>query len=382
MKFLEGKTPAERNKIIIAIVLGGVAVLALSYTLSGFFFAGTRTVDGKVKTPTPSPTAGGQNTPTPTTDDRGMVAQMAEWLTTPVTYIPTAFSGDTGRNVFAFYEPPAPTPWVPTPTPMPVITPLPTPIPPPQQLTYVTPSAVYAGSKGFRMEAVGDKFTPETRILFNGGELPTNFVNPQKLTADIPASLISGDGSRSVMVRTPDGKLYSNQLMMQVQAPPVPNYEYIGLIEKKYRNNDMAMLKEKGKNEVASFRLNDPVGDRFRLVSISAREVILEDRSLGFKHRLGFLEGKGVVGTSGPGGPINGGFGGRNGTNGPMTFSPMNSVNPTTGQPYTIPPGAEIAPGIPNPNSNTRPNQPQTVRDPNIKKKDYEDDDDGPDRQE
>jgi hypothetical protein len=373
MKFLEGKTPAERNKIIIAIVLGGLAVIALSYTLSGFLFS-PKKIGGPGASPTPTPTGtpqelrAGSNDPS----DPSALADVAWMLTTPITYAQNAFSSDAGRNIFAFYEPPPPTPYSPTPV---VIAPppLPTPTPtPPFTLTYVSPSAIYAGSKTFRMEVMGDKFTPEARILFNGSELPTNFINAQKLTADVPAVLIAGEGPRQIMIRTPDGKGYSLPAMMQVQAAPVPNFEYIGLVEKKHRNNDMAILKEKGKTEVASFRLNDTVGDRFRLISISSREVILEDRSLGFRHRLPFSEGK-----SSGGGAVGGSFitNSPQGRGGQGAFPPYMS-NPNSPNP-TIPPG-EI-PGIPGnvqryvpPNANTNR---QTT------KKDYEDDDDGDNRQ-
>jgi hypothetical protein len=350
-------------------VLGGLALIAVSYTLSGYVIA--KRPDGPRLTPTPSPTV---SRPAEVVNGVMMSPEDAALLSQEVVYSPGAFSAEAGRNVFAFYEPPPPTPWSPTPYVPPVIkTPTPPP-PPPQALAYVTPSSIYAGSKSFRMEAVGDKFTADTTILFNGSELPTNFINTQKLTADIPAVLIAGEGAKTVMVRTPDGKLYSNQLIMQVQPPPVPNFEYIGLVEKKHRNNDLAILREKGKTEIAGFRLNDTIGDRFRLISISGREVILEDRSLGFKHRLPFTEGKG----SGSGGPGTGsGLGFNNGGRGQNTglqnqypqFSP-NNPNPT------LPPGEMIAPGIPQ-NPNVRPNNnSNSTRQNNPTKKDFEDDND------
>jgi hypothetical protein len=378
MKFLEGKSPAERNKIIAAMGLGGLAVIALAYTLSGFIFSPTK--DPKLagtKTPTPSPTAsrpsnGGDVAVSP--DDLAL-------LTTPVAYYPGSYSSDAGRNVFSFYEPPPPTPYSPTPYVPPVIkTPTPPP-PPPILVSFMSPSSIYAGSKTFRMEVGGDKFTADSVILFNGSELPTNFISTQKLTADVPAVLISSDGGKTVMVRTPDGKLYSNQVMLQVQPPPVPNFEYIGLVEKKHRNNDMAMLREKGKTEVAGFRLNDTVGERFRLISISGREVILEDRSLGFKHRLPFSDG-GKGGNTGGGGFGSGIYNSPSGRGGvgnqlPNQYQPY---NPNTNTPQN-PPGEFIAPGIPqNPNVRTNTNSNPT-RQNAPPKKDYEDDnDDGNDR--
>ena len=364
MKFLEGKTPAERNKIIAAIILGGVALIALTYTMSGFLWVSAGDKGKSTPTPTPSPVKQHE-----VVNGNPVSADDLALLTVPVIYSPASFSSEAGRNVFAFYEPPPPTPYSPTPI---IVAPIKTPTPPPPPpiiLGYVSPSNIYAGSKTFRMEVAGDKFTSDSVILFNGSELPTNFISTQKLTADVPAVLIAGEGARSVLVRTPDGRLYSNQMMLQVQPPPVPNFEYIGLIEKKHRNNDMAMLREKGKPEVTGFRLNDIVGDRFRLISISGREVILEDRNLGFRHRLAFSENK--TGTGASDGGRNNGFGGRGQNTGlPGQYPPYSPNGPNP----TIPPNEMIAPGIPanvpRPQVNTnRPVQPNP-------KKDYEDDDD------
>jgi hypothetical protein len=368
MKLFEGKTAGERNKIIAAIILGGVAVLALAYTLSGFFY-----------TPKPSGPTVAKVSPTPASKVTGPIAQIestdnAAWLTTPIVYYPNAYSGDAGRNIFSFYEPPAPTPWQPTPVPVIPVKP-PTPEPPlPFELTYVNPASIYAGSKAFRLEVMGDRFTTDAKILFNGSELPTNFISPQKLTADVPNVLIAESGSRQVMVRTPDGKSYSKPVMLTVQAPPVPTFEYVGLVEKKHRNNDMAILREKGKTDMFSFRLNDPVGDRFKVVSISVKEVVLEDRSLGFKHRLPFSEGK-----STGGGTVNSGFG-----NSPLI---PGGGPPGRGMPGYMPngfpnPGNPVQPGeIPGiPGNIPRAPVPanNSVRNP-TQKRDYEDDnDDGP----
>ena len=144
----------------------------------------------------------------------------------------------------------------------------------------------YAGSKGFRLEIGGDRFTPDSRIYFNGNELPTTFISPQKLTAEIPANLIAGEGARQIIVQTPDGKLYSNQIMLNVQAPPRPEFRYIGMIARKGYNNDTAYFEEKGKKEPVGARLNDIVGGRFRLFSISSSEVVFEDKELGFRHKM------------------------------------------------------------------------------------------------
>lgn len=206
------------------------------------------------------------------------------------TLVPRPFvppGAEPGRNIFAFYEPPPKTPYSPTPIPpVEIKTPTPTPLPP-QLIGYISPSSIFAGQKGFLLEINGDKFTADTRIIFNGTEVPTTFVGPQRLTANIPAHFIAGEGSKTIMVRTSDGKLYSNQTMLSVQAPPTPQFQYIGAKLAARANNNTAYFQEPGTDKKPfSARLNDIVGGRFRVVSISSAEVVFEDDKLGFKHRL------------------------------------------------------------------------------------------------
>jgi hypothetical protein len=54
MKLFEGKSPAERNKIIAALVLGAMALLALTYTFGGSFFGGRKVSVTVSATPTPT----------------------------------------------------------------------------------------------------------------------------------------------------------------------------------------------------------------------------------------------------------------------------------------------------------------------------------------
>jgi small neutral amino acid transporter SnatA (MarC family) len=53
MKLLEGKSPTERNKIIAAITLGVMAVLALGYTFGGSFFGSRKVSVTVTASPTP-----------------------------------------------------------------------------------------------------------------------------------------------------------------------------------------------------------------------------------------------------------------------------------------------------------------------------------------
>ncbi len=346
MKLFAGKSPTERNKTIAAIVLGAMALLALTYTFGGSFFGG-RKVNVTV-TASPSPTASPRRS-TQTAQLPSDAELNFQYTTTPVNYeVNQFYAPDAGRNIFAFYEPPPPTPFVPTPPPTPkpevIVTPEPPP-PPPLLVGYVTPQSVYAGSKTFRMEVNGDRFTPESLIYLNGSQLPTTFVSQQKLVADVPSNFIGGAGALQIMVRTPDGGLYSNQVSINVQAPPIPQFRYIGMIARQRFNNDTAYFEETGKPTPINARLNDVVGGRFRLTSISANETVFEDVNLGFKHRLALFRpaaGQSTA-TGNPGLNTDLSNPGRFPNRGNMNPNP-NNPNPP-GIPYSIPQG-EI-PGIP-----------------------------------
>jgi hypothetical protein len=213
------------------------------------------------------------------------------WLA-PIDYTPSSYSApEAKRNIFAYYEPPrqpAAAPSTPTPTPTP---------PPPVLLASLSPSNVYARTDDFKLEAAGDKFTPEMRIFVDGRELPTSYKGPQQVSATIPASLITAPGARQIVVRTPDNRLYSNQLAINVAAPPTPNYTYIGIISPQNRVTDVALLQDRNNRSVVSAYRGDVIGGRFRVTSISEKELVVVDTSLKIKHILPMTEGDK---TSGP----------------------------------------------------------------------------------
>lgn len=295
MKVFEKDT--ERKKIILLIVLGILATASLVYTFSGIL------ISRKSKPITLSTTA--QSTQNITNqlgqqkNDTELLNQSeieAEWLTTPVSYNPSSFiAPDPGRNIFAFYEPPPPTPYQPTPTPDEIPMPKPTPTPP-LTISFINPQSVYVGTKGIKLEVHGSNFTPETFVLWNGSELVTTYINSQKLIADVPASFLASEGIRQIEVRSPDSKLYSFPVVFRIQAPPKPQFKYIGLIARRSYNNDTAYFQE-GDNTPFGARLGDVLEGRFRLVSISSREVVLEDIELGFRHRLPLTQSSLSVGS-------------------------------------------------------------------------------------
>lgn len=201
--------------------------------------------------------------------------------------IPASWSvpavAEPNRNIFAYYEPPPPPVKVevpPTPTPTPV---------PPLTLSSLTPSNVYARTADFNLQVTGDKLTPAVNVVIDGRVLPTRFINNQQLFATVPATAIATPGQRSVMLRNNDGKLYSLPLFLTVTPPPLPNYNYIGIIGKP-RANDIAVLQDKSNKDLINVQRGDPVGvgGRFKVNSISDREVVLVDTNLKIRHTITF----------------------------------------------------------------------------------------------
>lgn len=293
MALLEGKTPAERRKLIILFVIAGIAALGIFYN---FVLSGSKKKKG-----TRATTTQGSRTTTTAAAGRPAATLSAEeirsnQIPTPIIYQRVDYGDATpGRNIFAYYSAPiksagsavaangspaTETPVEPT---------APTPVPPSIILAGVSPGSVYARTGDFAMQISGDKFTPETRVYVNGSELPTEFVNNQLLRAQVPASAISSEGGRAVIVRTPDGALFSNPLNLDVMPAPAPPFTYVGLIGR--HSNDTAVLKERS-GELRSVRRDDVVAGRFRVTNISEQRVELTDTELKIKHTLAFVDAR------------------------------------------------------------------------------------------
>src|SRR5215213_8189047 len=139
MALFEGKTPAERNKMIAAIALPILALIFVFNMLSG------------PSRPTPTTTANSNANGRPggarpaTTQQRAPGAAAADAVevspadTTPIVCCAEpSFGSDAGRNIFAFYVKPVPAPTV---VPTVEATPQPTPE---KQLAALMPQSVFA----------------------------------------------------------------------------------------------------------------------------------------------------------------------------------------------------------------------------------------------
>ncbi|HXD33420.1 MAG TPA: IPT/TIG domain-containing protein [Pyrinomonadaceae bacterium] len=280
MAATKAKESSDQKKIFMAIGLGLLAIIALWWTFFGF--GSSSKLPAKVSKPpvTAPPVPRGDERPTETPLDSPYIAIVT-------TSGPGAVVPEPRRNIFAFYVPP-PSP-VPTQS---VVIPTPPP-PPPLVLAAVSPANVYARTEDFTLEVTGDKFTPAVHIIVDNRELPTRFVSAQQLSATVPAAMIANPGSRSVVVKSPDGVLYSRQDSINVQAPPTPNYGYVGVLVKSKHIGDTAILQDKSNKEILTVQRGDVVGGRFRVTSISDRELVLVDTSLKIKHSIAMsMEGE------------------------------------------------------------------------------------------
>jgi len=288
MALIENKSPAERNKLVAAIGLGAIAVLVLAYNF-GLFSGGKRAATNS-NTRRTARTGG-----TTRAGSGGNVSNNASreadeiQVLRPVVYSPsTEELPIAGRNIFAHYVAPIVTRSPGTGTSTALATPTP---PPPILVTSATTPAggLYAGTGGFKLEVSGDKFTPQTRVYIDNQEVETQFVSAQQLRANVPASLIASAGARQVMVRTPDGQLYSNSATLNVMQPPKPPYTYVGLLGTQ-RYSDKAILKDQ-KGDLVNVQLGDLIGGgRFRVTVISERAVEVIDQELKIKHALPYTE--------------------------------------------------------------------------------------------
>ena len=282
MPLVDLTKPGEKKKLIFAAVLGLGAILVLYWVLIGFDSRPptTRT------TASASPQRPASNTQRPAAVVPASQAVIDAARMAPIVYEPTSYNApEAKRNIFAYFEPPerpVAAPTTPTPTPTP---------PPPVLLASVSPANVYARTADFKLEAAGDRFTPEMRIFVDGRELPTTYKGPQQLSTTVSASVIAAPGARQIVVRTPDNRLYSNQLAINVTAPPVPNYTYIGIISPQDRVTDTALLQDRSNKTIVSAYRGDVIGGRFRVTSISEKELVVVDTSLKIKHVLPMSEG-------------------------------------------------------------------------------------------
>ncbi|HEY6805148.1 MAG TPA: TIG domain-containing protein [Pyrinomonadaceae bacterium] len=295
MELVDLNKPGERKKLIGAAVLGFVAILFLWWTFVGFGSSSSTPARTTTTTTTTQPQQVGARNQKPAVDAQApaQIINISDLILPPrsgnVPVVP-----EPRRNIFAYYEKPVAPVKVETATP----TPTPPPPPPPVLVAAISPSNVYAKTAEFTIEVSGDKFTPEMRVYVDERELQSKYKSPQQMSATVPAAIIASPGIRQIKIRTPDSRAYSNQLGLSVAPPPTPNYAYVGIWGTKHYVNT-ALLQDKNNKEILSVQLGDLLGGRFRVTSISDKEVVFTDTNLKIKHSLPMTEGERVAGAPG-----------------------------------------------------------------------------------
>jgi len=118
-----------------------------------------------------------------------------------------------------------------------------------------------------------------------------------RLLPEVPAAIIANAGIRQVEVRTPDSRAYSNKVGLSVAPPPTPNYTYVGIFGTKHYVGDTALLQDKNNKELLGVQRGDILSGRFRVTSISEKEVVFLDTNLKIKHTLNMTEGERAAGS-------------------------------------------------------------------------------------
>jgi len=91
--------------------------------------------------------------------------------------------------------------------------------------------------------------------------------------------------------------MYSNAQALNVAAAPAPNYTYIGLSDTIHRVST-AWVQDKSSRDVLSVQRGDLIGGRFRVTSISEKELVLVDNNLKIPYKLAMTEGERSPGSS------------------------------------------------------------------------------------
>jgi len=289
MELTDFSKPGEKKKLIWAAVLGLIAIVFLWWTFIGF---GKSTPTAPARTSTTQQTPGNrpsQSRPV-NSSSNGTEPQLTNisYMQEVVLPGPGPNVPEPKRNIFAYVLKPV----QPAPAVLPSQTPTPTP---PVLLANINPQNVYARTADFTLELAGDKFSPDMRVFVDGRELQTKYKGPQQMSATVPAAIIANPGMRDVQVKTQNGSAYSNSAKLSIAPAPTPNYSYVGIIGTP-THADTAILQDKNNKEILSVQRGDLLSGRFRVTSISEKEIVFMDANLKIKHTLAMTEGERVAG--------------------------------------------------------------------------------------
>ena len=185
-----------------------------------------------------------------------------------------------GRNIFVYPPPPPPPTVKPTPTPTPVP-------PPPITLAGLQPSQVTARTADFDVTVYGAKIPADARVLINGAPYQTTVVSDSQLKLKIPAATIVNPGQLQVEVKSTADPTnwYSNRVILNVTAPPVPSYRYLGLIVK--NGVSLAVIRDESDSELKNIKKGQTIG-HWQITNITPAELEILDININVRHRIPF----------------------------------------------------------------------------------------------
>jgi len=73
-------------------------------------------------------------------------------------------------------------------------------------LLSLSPASAVLGSANFTLSCIGEGFTPDAVIVFNGFDEPTTFVSPTEVTTGVDMSVWAAPATLPVTVRTAAGE--------------------------------------------------------------------------------------------------------------------------------------------------------------------------------
>ena len=107
-------------------------------------------------------------------------------------------------------------------------------------ITSLSPSSVTAGSASFTLTVNGSGFVSGATVNWNGSPLTTSFVSGTKITATVPASVVTVAGTATVTVVNP-GSLASNGLTFTITSVPAPKLSSLSPSSKNHGANAFTM---------------------------------------------------------------------------------------------------------------------------------------------
>jgi 6-phosphogluconolactonase (cycloisomerase 2 family) len=116
----------------------------------------------------------------------------------------------------------------------------------PPILQHISPASAPAGGAGFQLTAVGGSFYPDSKIVWGGTVLTTQFVSEHELRANITAGQIAAEGNVNVLVRNTAPGGGDSAAKPFVRAGPavslVPSIEGIDPPEATFSGEDLVVL--------------------------------------------------------------------------------------------------------------------------------------------